>query len=596
VDRSAAGAALADVRRVRDAGRPAAAATLADSLYFTVRDRPDLAEVAAGALSAEAGALEAAGEPREAARRLEELLELYPRRAGDAPRRLARLRHSLGEDPAVARVLLRHPGAVDDSARTLLRSAARSMSVAELEGVVDPRDPGEGEVAGMLLAELAVARARAGSPDAGREAARAALRTGAPAPERERARRVLDGGIGPREGPVRVGLLLPASGRFASVGDRLREGIELAVERHLPPGGPGVELLEVDAARDGADPAAQLAELEERGVVAVVGPVRSAGLERLARAARAPGPAVLSPTATRELALSGFLFTLWQRQRRGLDAAAAVGRWTGEVIREGPVGAVYPDGEEGRSLLLAFRRGLAGSSAWIAAASPYRGDATTFRGPISSVSAFGPRAVFAPGGSTESVLQMAPQLSYYGVRAAVVAGGPEWSDPATLRRLEPSFSQFRVVAAFADRSDPESGWSRFKATYEKKYRKSLFGNMLPALGHDAMLLVLRALRDVRPARPRAVARRIGVLEGVEGATGTLTPDPGTGTVHRRVLVRALEERSLAPVSGERVRQWMAGAGRLETARARTRRARALQAVRESGIELQAGEDAGEGER
>lgn len=593
---AAAEAALSEVRRMRESGRGAAAALLADSLYFSVRHRAGLERMAAEALGAEARALEDAGDVRAAAARLRELLRLDPDRGEAAAPRLARLRLALGDDPGAARVLRDHPGAVDDSARSLLRRAARSMSVGELETLVDGTGSGgrPDPARGLLLAELAAARARAGVDGPARSAARAALRADLRAGDRERARGVLQGRIGLRTGPVRVGLLLPGSGRFASVGDRLREGIELALERHVRSGARELELVEVDAA--GTDPSEALRELEERGAVAVLGPVRSDDLARLAEGRRTPGVPVLSPTATRGVRRTGNLYTLWQRERRGVDAAAAMGRWTGRTLGGGPVGTLYPDDAQGRRMYLSFRRGLAATPAWLTAASPYRPDATTLRAPISTVSAFAPRVVFAPGGSTASVLQMAPQLSYYGVRAALVAGGPEWSDPGTLRRLDPSFSQFRVVAAFSDRTGPESGWSRFKAAYEKKYRKSLFDNILPGLGHDAMLLVARGLEGVRPARPRALARRIGRLEEVEGATGVLTPRPLTGTVHRRVRIRALEERSLAPVRAERVRKWLEGASRLETARARRRRGRALQAVRESGIELVAGEGREEGDR
>jgi branched-chain amino acid transport system substrate-binding protein len=462
------------------------------------------------------------------------------------------------------------------------------MSVRELRGELEraAARTGPGPLRGAVLAELAVAEARAGEEAAARSTAREALEADSRATDRERARSVLEGGVAPRRGPVRLGLLLPLSGRFSTVSERIREGVELALRSGTVEGGPAVQLVTEDAEAPGSALRRRVASLEEQGVVAILGPVRSGRLAEVAGARSHRGLLVLSPTATRVETAAPSVLTLWAHLRREVDAALALGRWLGGTLEGSAVGAVFPDEETGRRAFLAFRRALGGTGAWMAVSSPYAPDATTLEEPIASVAAFEPRAVFAPGGETASILQMAPQLSYYGIRGAVVAGGPAWSAPSTVRRLEPSFSQYRVLPTFVDRV--QGRWSEFQASYEKTYRKSLHDNMLPALGHDAALLVLTALRDVSPPRPRAVARRVAALEGVEGASGRLTPDPSTGTVARRVILRSLRDRELAPVTRAEVRSWLASAGRLETVRVRTRRRRALQAVEASGIALEPG--------
>ena len=202
---------------------------------------------------------------------------------------------------------------------------------------------------------------------------------------------------------------------------------------------------------------------------------------------------------------------------------------------------------------------------------------------------------FPAGASgSASVLQMAPQLSYYGIRGALVAGGADWGDPSTIRRLDPSFSQFRVVAAYADRREETGAWSQFRSAFEQTYRSSLGDNVVPGLGHDAALLLVRALAETVPTRPRALARGLARLEEVEGATGLLRVVPG-GAVARRVRLRAVEDRDLTTTSAAEARSWLASAGRLETARARSRRSRALEAVREAEIPLTTGSEASEEE-
>lgn len=585
--RDAAESVLDDVRSALRAGRTGAAAILADSLYFTVRPRPALSGTAAEALRWEARALEDGGELRTAADRLEELVRRYPDHVEDADlRRLARLHVSLVDDPAAVALLTRHAAALDDSTRALLGVAAAAMSVDELRAALERATaPSAAAVRSLLRTELAVALARAGRPDSAAAVARSGLGGELAAGHRARARAVLAGEVQPPDGPVRLGALLPLSGRFETVGQRIRQGMEIALEEHARGGGRPVELvIEDEAAATGLTP--PLRRLEDAGVAALLGPVRSEALVEAARARRDSGLLLLSPTATRMDAATPATYTLWERERRELDAAGALGRWVGRALEEGPAGAVYPDEELGRRAVLAFWRGVgSGGGVWMTAASPFRPRATTLEDPITAVSAFDPRAVFAPAMATGSVLQLAPQLSYFGLRSALVAGGPHWSDPSTLRRLEPSFTQYRIVAAFVNRREGDGPWGRFEATYEKKYRTSLSGNMLPALGYDAVLLVLRAISDTRPARPRAVARALGRLAGVEGATGRLRPDPSTGTVAREVRIQTIRDRSLAPVTTAAVREWMGAATRLETADARRRRQAALEAVRNMELPL-----------
>lgn len=594
-DLAAAADALEAARSALAAGDADAAAAAADSLYFAVRSRPALDEVAPRALWVEARALERAGELAEATGRLSELLSAYPDAddADRAARALARLRVRRIDDPGAVRTLLSRPGAVDDSARALLRTAAGAMSVRELEEALDAlpsRDGPPGDLRAVVWAELAAARALAGRGEEARTAANRALATDPREPERRRAQDVLDGRIGPPGEPVRIGLLFPSSGRFEAVGRWLRQGVELAL-RDGGPGGREIELVGEDAAGTGP-PGERITRLEEAGVAAILGPVRSGELEAAAGARVEPGLPLVSPLAARSVSAPATL-TLWDRERRELDAAAALGRWLGREVRPGPVGALVPEDEVSRRSHLRFVRALTGEGAWLVAAETYDPEATTLEEPVSAVAAFGPRAVFAGASGSASILQMAPQLSYYGIRGAVVVGGADWGDPSIVRRLDPSFSQFRVVATYPDREGETGAWSRFRSAFEQTYRTSLGDNVVPALGHDAALLVARALEATRPVRPRALWRALERLEDVEAATGRMRPVPG-GAVARRVRLRAVQERDLAATSAEEARSWLASTGRLRTARARSRRVQALQAVREAGVPLTTGGEASAG--
>lgn len=592
--------AEAELERVRSAlpADPVLALHRADSLYFALRAAGG-SPAAPEALRLQVRAALAAGDTAGAVARLRELVGAFPTTgtAEDAAVQLARLLRTRAEDPAAVGVLLRHGGAGEESL-TLMRRAAGAMSSEELEGATASTGPGTPPAArALVLAELGKARALAGQPAAARRAAERALEAGPEEPDRRTARAVLAGEVEPSREPLRMGVLLPESGRFEAVGRWVRRGMRLALEDADL--GPAIEVVTRDLSE--APAPRLLRELEEADVSVVLGPLQSEALEAAARARGEPGLLVISPTADDRPA-PRHAYTLWNRSRRHLDAAAALGRWVGARLRPGPVGAVYPAGQLGRRALLRFRRAVGeGGGGWFVASAAYDPDATTLEDPVTAVSAFSPEAVYAPASGTSSLLQMAPQLAYYGVRAAVVLGGPEWSRSGAVRRLDPVFTQYRVTSAFggADEGaeDPREG---FRARYEREHRTTLGDNILPMLGHDAALLLRRAAADTRPPRPRALARAFAGLGGVEAATGVLSPEIETGTVRRRIRLRALEDRQLRPTSAEEARAWLDSAGRLEAAGARGRRAGALRAVREAEIPLEGSRsevpEGGEGSR
>lgn len=499
-----------------DRGRAERAYRLADSLYLRFR-AAGAKDEAARSLGVAAAAALALGDTVRSAELSDTFLREFPD-AGDAPRaalRLAELRMALGDDPGAVRVLLVHAEDWKGLAGTQLREAAGHLSVSELEVSLDQHGASAPDsAASVLRSELARARRAA---------------------EDRRA--------------VRIGFLAPMSGRLAPVGAWLREGIELAIAA-APDAAPDVELVPVDLAEPGSV-RHKVERLLADDVVALIGPIDSDDLAAASSAAR--GILVVSPTAREGFRRLRPVYALWDRRRREVDASTILGKWLGEALGPVETAVLYPETELGRRAHAAFARAFGESGGRIAVAVSFEPGGATFEAPIRRLSAHRPRVIFVP--TAGSIIQLAPQLPYYGLRGSVVAGGPDWSAPSTVRRLEPSVSQRRIVATYLDWTDG-GGWQDFSTRYERRYRKALGDNVLPGLGHDAALLLLRALVETRPARPAAVARRFAALREVSGATGVMTPDPETGTVGRTVRVLEIAGRRLRETAPSDVRRWL----------------------------------------
>ncbi|MFQ5888903.1 MAG: ABC transporter substrate-binding protein [Gemmatimonadota bacterium] len=561
-----AAADIAPLRSAYESGYTRLAAELADSLYLTFREEPGPA--AAQALWLSARLWEAVARPSSGPARFEDLLGIGDegklRREG--ARRLAAAKVAVAEEPEAIRILLENPEAEDGRRRELMRRAAARLSLAELESLAQGGSSSPAMLA-IVQAEFARALALAGLADSAARVASAAL-AAAPDPEELRtARSVAAGRVSADRSTVHVGAILPLSGRFAAVGVLLLEGAELALAEHnRTPGRRRAELTTLDD-NSRVDVAAQLLRaLEAEGVAGILGPVRSEGLALAAGAREYKGLLIVSPTATDVGMPLPHAYTLWERSRRETEVAADLGRWIAGELGLRKLGVLYPASPGGDGKYRAFQAGVEAAGGGVLAAVAYDPDSTTFEGPITALAEREPEAVFVAADGPRTVLQLGPQLSFYGLRATILAGGPSWADPAVVRRLDPSFADYRIAATYVDRVSLETAWSSFQNLYEVTYRKPLPDNMFPALGYDATRLILEGVPAEGPVPPGSVARAASRRGPLAGATGELSPDPTTSTVGRRTLMRILRSRRLDPAEPADILAWAEEARRQEEAR------------------------------
>jgi branched-chain amino acid transport system substrate-binding protein len=477
---------------------------------------------------------------------------------GDATAFAALLR-SLGEEDRAARLLLEHPSALSTKEGIdELRSSARGMSLEELESlvrglaVVRVSD----SAAGTIRVEYARALALAGEIEESENIARALRRDDLDGPDRDSRDEILAGDIHPLSGPIRIGAVLPLTGRFSGVGEDLGDGIRLAVEEWNRVAGPGerVELVVVDDRSDVAAPGELIAELEGDSVAAVIGPIRSVSLEQAARSRSTAALTIVSPTAAWDSAAGRHAFSIWDRGRRERAIGEAVGQWFPERMGLFRLAALYPDSEGGRAGFRAFESAALAAGAVVTAARTYEPDSTTFQEPIEAVLASDPEGVFVLADDARTLLQLAPQLSYFGLRSRVIAGGETWSEPEVLRRLDPSFSDFKIVATFLDRSAVSSAWTRFRESYEREFRRPLPDNLFPALGFDAARVVTESISRGVLGRPGALARAILDTGSLDGATGRIRWTR-SGRPAREVEVKMVRDRSLEYADPDAISEW-----------------------------------------
>lgn len=348
-----------------------------------------------------------------------------------------------------------------------------------------------------------------------------------------------------RAAPVPVAVVLPRSGPpyLEQYADLVLEGVRLAVTQY----GGSVDLQILDdggsAERDGA----LVREAAERGVLAVIGPMLSAGMERAVAARVGDALVLLSPTASSIPPGARNAYTLNGVDLRGPQVLAEY------AVRGGLVRAaiLYPSREEQARQARAFRSAFEERGGHVAAMIPYDSATTTFAHHIAQLVESAPHVLYLPL-SPQDVPLIAPQLAYYGFDGGdvVMLGNESWTDEAVLREVATRFTEGVIASTPSPRQAGEGNWDDFVALYEGTFRRTL-DNPFPALGYDAMRLLLHAV-EAGADSPAEVAERLAGTHAFRGATGVISSSGGDLT-RAPFLYRVLDGALTRPPPPETLR-------------------------------------------
>lgn len=345
----------------------------------------------------------------------------------------------------------------------------------------------------------------------------------------------------PEQPPVvsaaQVGVILPRSGSesLQHFGDLVLQGIELG----LPPGN-RIELIVVDDGGDPAAPARLIPQLEQRGVVAVIGPLLSEAVGRAGQARSSADLVVISPTASEVPIRAPNVYSLNAGDLEGARALARYAAANG-LAR---VAMLYPGNPDYRATAVAFRDALSAAGGRVVADVGYREGTTTFDQQMAAIRGADAQAVYIAA-TERDIRQIAPQIEYYGLGGVRVLGSEAWTTDEVLRSLPARQTEGVLSATPLLPGSREVAWGEFVGRYEAAHRRTL-DNPYPALGYDAITLIVRALESAR-ARPADVARAITATREYRGATGVFTARDGE-LVRRPFIVR-IQGGRLVPVGG-----------------------------------------------
>lgn len=346
----------------------------------------------------------------------------------------------------------------------------------------------------------------------------------------------------PREvTPLRVGVVAPFGGRYASLGERVQEGVLLAVEDQLADGGvlgAPVELVLKDSGCDFAHGREAARAVLEEKTSFILGAVCSNASEAVAQIAMAQGVLQITPASTDpELTLDA------NRAVRPLvfrvpptdpDQGRAAAWFAREQLGVQRAALLIPtDSLYGTSLADAFAAVFGEGGGEIVAREAYDPTEELFFDALDVVRDAEPDVLYVPG-YARTVNALLAQARSYGLTQPVI-GSDGW-DSSELDLGVADGTYFTTQYAPEEPLTLVREWS---ARYQVRYGRS--PDALAALSYDAARLLFAAINGAGSADPWAIA---AYLEDIryEGVTGSLSFDEQHNPVRTIIILQISEGR------------------------------------------------------
>jgi ABC-type branched-subunit amino acid transport system substrate-binding protein len=365
-----------------------------------------------------------------------------------------------------------------------------------------------------------------------------------------------------------VGLLLPLSGPARLFGRSALRGAQVALEAAMVPAAPGRETIGVAIRDSQSDMTTEALGrwAEDFDLVALVGPLLTREVERVAPLAQRKRLPVLSPGAQIGTARplgeppAGRDYLFWNGLTLAQQARAAASyAVTGAGVTRFMI--LYPDAPYGVTATEAFSAVVAQLGGEVIAAIGYPPNSTDFGQPLRAMKnadlarygVIGPPiegkppddwpytpgfdALFLPG-SAEAAGMIASQLAFHGYERLLLLGAGDWNRPELFAFGGRFVDGAVLVDGFFAKSDAPHV-REFVRRYQMRYHEE--PDLFAAQGYDAMRMVISAIEQ-GAGDGEEVRDYLSGIKRYPGVSGPTTLVEGGPAEKEAVLVKAQNGR------------------------------------------------------
>ncbi len=329
---------------------------------------------------------------------------------------------------------------------------------------------------------------------------------------------------------IKIGHYASLTGKEATFGVQVDNGVKLAVEEINKAGGIGgkqIELLTEDTRSTTTDAQNAVEKLIGKdGVIAVIGEVASGRTMAAAPIAEREKTPMLTPASTNEkvtLDRDGkvlpYIFRICF-----IDPfqGTVMAKFAGEKLGAKNV-AVLKDNANAYSVGLAknFTENFTKLGGTIVLEQDYEGGQNDFKAQLTAIKAKNPQAIYVPGYYTEVSL-IAVQARQLGITCPLL-GGDGWDSPSLTQGEAAAALEGCYFSNHYSEQDTSAAVREFIAKYKAKFGGEAPGAM-SALGYDAMMILAKTMKDGGKADRETIRKGLAELKDYKGVTGNITID------------------------------------------------------------------------
>ena len=351
-----------------------------------------------------------------------------------------------------------------------------------------------------------------------------------------------------------IGVILPLQDKFASFGEAVQRGIDMALTERRPQAPP----LAFEVRDGGSDPEENrrlvTALANEERVMAIIGPLTGgAALAAGAEAERLQIPLLALAQKEGVAEIGDYVFRDALTSRRQVEALVRYSRGEGGER----FAILAPDNRLGQEFAELFSQAVLRQGGTVVARQEYRDSDSDFRTPIKLLKGEDPaipddnskearkRVRIAPAPDLpfdvlfipdvgERVALLASYLAYYGVENVQILGTSAWNSPELLERS----ARYVEGAVFADGFYAGSAQPRvrdFVVRYSELYGEE--PSLLEAEGYDLARLFISLLEGGKIRSRSELRGALAKVKNFPGVSGDLAFDPLGDAVKKPVLLR-----------------------------------------------------------
>jgi branched-chain amino acid transport system substrate-binding protein len=342
-----------------------------------------------------------------------------------------------------------------------------------------------------------------------------------------------------QDAPILIGNVMPLTGEIATFGQSANNGVRLAVDEANAAGGIQGHKLEVRTydSQGKAEQAAITATraISEDKVRLIIGELGSAGslaIAPIAETGKVPAisPASTSPKVTKD----------GDHTRKNMFRVCFIDPFQGTVMAKfaretlkSKRAAIIRDVGNDYSVGLAdyFTKTFVAMGGEIAVDVSYKAGDQDFKAQLTKVKFAEPDLIYVPGYYTDVSL-LARQARELGLKAPL-AGGDGW-DSAKLYEFAQGALDGGYFTNHYSTENPSPVVQAFKKKYEAAYQST--PDAFAALGYDAALLALDAMKRSRDLSSVAIRDAIEQTTTLQGVTGKMRLDADHNAVKSAVIM------------------------------------------------------------